>query len=139
MNFALGQQFQEFDELNPDVYDEFKRMAWVAQRKGHSCLGIHLLLNVIRWEIAMKTEDPNHDFKICTSYCPFYARKLAVERVVPPTFFEFRTSLADYYDYVSGCPEGHDWFTPWWEEATGVKREFKGLQLPQQEMQRESQ
>jgi len=57
---------------NPDVYDMFERFALDAIRQGHTNLSAWLIVNRIRWEVAMETS--GDDFKISNDFIAYYAR-----------------------------------------------------------------
>jgi len=88
MNFAqntgktIQQAFEEYHRLNPQVYKEFVKRALLAINKGKTKISFKLILNVIRWEKFMQTEEPtlfNQNgeqikFKINDAYGSRYAR-----------------------------------------------------------------
>lgn len=88
--------FEEFHEENPRVYDVMVRLAreYIA-RTGRRHLGMAQLRERVRWEIAMKTSDP--DFKINNNYTPYYARLIMTREPDLDGIFALRRSVADEY------------------------------------------
>ncbi len=72
-------KFEEYHRLNPQVCSALEQMARDLINKGRRKVGIKMLMEVLRWNYQMKTEDPNSDFKINNNYAPYYAR-LLIER-----------------------------------------------------------
>lgn len=87
-------RFEEFHRDNPLVYATLCSLArqWLA-RTGRHKLGINSLVERVRWEIAMRTNDP--DFKINNNYAPYYARLIMATESDLDGLFELRTSAAD--------------------------------------------
>lgn len=59
-------------KANPHVYDMFERFALDAIQQGHTHLSAWLIVNRIRWEVAMETS--GDDFKISNDFIAYYAR-----------------------------------------------------------------
>jgi len=72
-------KFIEFHKLNPQVADTLEDMADELISRGRNRVGIKMLMEVLRWNYQMKTDDPNSDFKLNNNYAPWYAR-LLIER-----------------------------------------------------------
>ena len=64
-------KFEEYHRLNPQVCSALEQMARDLINKGRRKVGIKMLMEVLRWNYQMKTEDNN--------YAPYYAR-LLIER-----------------------------------------------------------
>jgi hypothetical protein len=86
---SIQQAFEEFHKENPKVYDLFKRYALIAIKKGKKKVSFKLIMNVIRWDVYIKTFDRNRfsirvwrygkkteidTFKINDAYGSRYAR-----------------------------------------------------------------
>lgn len=72
---SIAEAFREFDDANPQVYDELVRLArlW-KERRGTAHLGIKTIYEVCRWNLALSTAgDP---FKLNNNYTALYARKI---------------------------------------------------------------
>ena len=69
-------RFQTFHERNPQVFSALESMTQEMYQRGRKRIGINMLLEVLRWNYYMKTDDPNSDFKINNNYAPYYARLL---------------------------------------------------------------
>ncbi|MFC6017238.1 hypothetical protein ACFP2T_13600 [Plantactinospora solaniradicis] len=89
-----AEKFTRFHESNPAVYQVMVGLAreWVS-RTGRQKLGINSLVERVRWEIAMKTNDP--DFKINNNLAPFYSRMIMRQEPDLADLFELRKSIAD--------------------------------------------
>lgn len=89
-----AEKFARFHESNPAVYQVMVGLAreWVA-RTGHRKLGINSLVERVRWEIAMRTNDP--DFKINNNLAPWYSRMIMKQEPDLDGLFELRKSIAD--------------------------------------------
>lgn len=79
---SIQEAFETFNEKNPDVYNHFIRLALAAVRKGKRRISANMIINVIRWDIFMKTTDDTLftkagteiSFKINDHYSSRYAR-----------------------------------------------------------------
>lgn len=79
------QAFKQFIVENPKVYDEFVRLARQAKRAGMRRTGAKALVEVLRWNVAIKTNDP--DFKINNTYVSHLSRMaMARERELEGVF-----------------------------------------------------
>ena len=83
--------FDEFHRLNPQVADILEDMADELISRGRNRVGIKMLMEVLRWNYQMKTDDPNSDFKINNNYAPYYARLLIERNPTWADVFELRT------------------------------------------------
>jgi hypothetical protein len=86
----LYEQFKEFHEANPEVFVALEDMAQTLISRGRKKIGISLLIEVLRWNYYMKTDDPNSDFKINNNYRSFYARLLIESHPEWAEVFELR-------------------------------------------------
>ena len=70
----LETAFWEFHNNNPHVYEVLCSLArqWFG-RFGAGKLGVKMLFERARWEVAMTTKDPN-GFKLNNNHTAFYAR-----------------------------------------------------------------
>lgn len=89
-----AEKFEKFHRDNPLVYDALCRLArdWLAAT-GRRRAGIGSLAEIVRWQIAMRTNDP--DFKINNTYNAYYARLMMATEPDLAGIFELRTSDAD--------------------------------------------
>lgn len=91
---TTAKKFEQFHADNPLVYDTLCRLAraWV-RRTGRYKLGINSLIERVRWEIAINTNDP--EFKVNNNYAPYYARLIMTTEPDLAGIFELRPSAAD--------------------------------------------
>lgn len=81
------QRFKQFHLANPEVYEEFKRLANQMKRTGRKQYSAETIINVMRWHFEIKSTDT---FKLNNDFKPLYARLLAWECPEFSEFFEFR-------------------------------------------------
>lgn len=86
-----AEKFDEYHRLNPQVYSALEQMARDLINKGRRKVGIKMLMEVLRWNYQMQTQDPNSDFKINNNYAPYYARLLIQNNPTWADVFELRT------------------------------------------------
>ena len=86
-----AQRFEEFSARNPQVYAALEQMASQLVSRGRKKVGINMLLEVLRWNYYMKTDDPNSEFKINNNYAPYYSRLLIERNPSWANVFELRT------------------------------------------------
>lgn len=74
---SIEKDFLEFHAANPLVYQRLVELTrqW-TRRRGSRKVGMKMLFEVLRWEVAMKTTG---DFKLNNNYTSYYAR-LIMER-----------------------------------------------------------
>jgi len=85
--------FTEFHEEHPEVYDELKKLALDLVGHGHRRYSINGLFEVLRWHRAMRTtDDEQEDFKLNNNYRALYARLLMLVEPRLRGFFETRVS-----------------------------------------------
>jgi len=96
---TIQDAFELFHKANPHVYAECKKLAFDAINRGRKAISFKLIINVVRWERFMRTEEPtlfNQDgvqiaFKINDAYSSRYARLFAEEHPEHKDKIEFRT------------------------------------------------
>jgi hypothetical protein len=86
-------EFREFHDANPAVYAELRKLALQLRAAGRTRYGIMALLNIVRWQRALKTTDD--EFKLNNNFAPFYARLIAEQEPTLRYFFSMRRSIAD--------------------------------------------
>lgn len=86
-----AEKFDEYHRLNPQVANALEQMAYDLIKRGRRKIGIKMLMEVLRWNYQMKTDDPNSDFKINNNYAPYYARLLIARNPQWADVFELRT------------------------------------------------
>jgi hypothetical protein len=90
MKKSIAEQFSEFHEKNPVVYERLLSLALQMREKGHRKIGIKMLFEVLRWEQFMETNDPNNDFKLNNNYTSHYSRLLMESHPLLQRAFETR-------------------------------------------------
>lgn len=96
---TTAEKFEQFHQDNPVVYATLCSLAreWLA-RTGRPRVGIGQLAERCRWEIAMRTNDP--DYKLNNNFRAYYARLIMHNEPDLAGIFELRTSAAD--EWVEG-------------------------------------
>jgi hypothetical protein len=69
----LQQAFDEFDAENPEVWKEFRRIAFELIEKGFKRYGAKAIFEVIRYKKAIETN--GSEFKLNNNLAAYYARK----------------------------------------------------------------
>lgn len=87
---TIQQQFQEFHERNPWVYDRLVALARQLVSNGATRLGIGMLWEVLRWQYLLSTTDPNSDFKLNDHYRSRYVRLIRQQEADLAARFELR-------------------------------------------------
>ena len=75
-DLSIQDRFNEFHRLNPHVYDAIRDLAMLMVRRGRKKIGIKMLIEILRWNYFMQTDDPTCEFKISNDYTSRYARLL---------------------------------------------------------------
>jgi hypothetical protein len=88
-------KFLEFHAANPGVYLELRDLALDLKDRGRKFYGIMALLNVVRWQRAIRTTTADDDYKVNNNWAPFYARLLMSENPELDGFFQLRRAEAD--------------------------------------------
>lgn len=89
---SIQTRFERFHAENPGVYCYLVVFARQLLAKGHRKASISLLVERVRWQVAMTTTDP--DWKINNSFRSRYARKIMDENPDLAGFFETRSLIA---------------------------------------------
>lgn len=88
---SIQQDFLDFHEVNPWVYDELVRLARRAKSRGRNHFGIKMIYEVVRWERYIQTSDPNDDsWKLNNNYSSRYARLIMEKESDLKDLFELR-------------------------------------------------
>jgi len=69
----LQTAFERYDAENPQVWEQFKEIAFDLIERGRKHYGAKAIFEVIRYHRATQTNDP--DFKLNNNFTAFYARK----------------------------------------------------------------
>ena len=79
---TIQQAFEDYHKLNPKVFTYFENYDFEAINAGKKKISFKMIMNVIRWTIFIKTEDPTlfneggkpRKFRINDAYGSRYAR-----------------------------------------------------------------
>lgn len=88
--FTLDQRFEMFHVCNPWVAERLLAMTRALVERGRTRVGLKMLVETIRWEHHMTTNDPTSDFKLNNSLVSRYARLLMAEHPELDGVFETR-------------------------------------------------
>lgn len=83
-------KFLYFHTRYPQIYLWFERYALELIRQGQTKLGAKMIIERVRWEVAMAVDKTEHSFKIDNNYICHYARLFTKNHPEYLTFFEFR-------------------------------------------------
>jgi len=92
----FNEKFDQFDNDNPKIWEMFERFTFELISKGRNRHSARDVIHRIRWETALKTDDPN--FKVNDHWSPCYARKFHKVHPRYDGFFSVRPSRADRED-----------------------------------------
>lgn len=79
----------EFDQRHPHIFELLKQYALEAKAKGAK-VGIRLLVERIRWDLAVKVERDPDEPKINDWFSSFWSRRLMAEVPALAGYFETR-------------------------------------------------
>ncbi len=75
--------FKKYDEENPQIWKEFKKIAKQAKAMGFKRYSANGIFEIMRWNTGVKGKG---QYKISNNYRPDYARKMMKEF---PRFADF--------------------------------------------------
>ena len=84
--------FQEYHDENPQVYDQFKTIAWELIENGRTHYGAKGIIEIIRYNTYTKAKGypEGIEFKINNNYAPDYARLFMESYPLYRDFFKTR-------------------------------------------------
>jgi hypothetical protein len=93
-SLSPSEKFWRYHESNPAIYSVLVAFAreW-RSRTGRPRLGINSLIERVRWEVAVRTNDP--EFKINNNTAPWYSRLIMRQEPDLDGLFHTRRSVAD--------------------------------------------
>lgn len=103
---VLG-RFREFHEANPEVYEEFKKLAYQMKATGRRKYSCDAIIHVLRWNFDLETRGDD-EFKINNNIRSLYGRLLAWNDENFMTFFEFRRPHATIQEHGESEPNRED-------------------------------
>ena len=68
------ERFEKYHERNPHVYQLLEDMARRVWQSGRRRIGIATLVESLRWQYWLATEDCSRDFKIDNTFRAYYSR-----------------------------------------------------------------
>lgn len=83
----MRMSFENYDAINPQVWNYFKRFAFEAITAGHRRFSADCILHRIRWETSIVSAGR---FKLNNNFSADYARKFIAEYPQFKGFFETR-------------------------------------------------
>lgn len=87
---VIDARFQEFHKNNPVVYGTLVGLVRKAVDSGKNRIGIKMLWEVLRWELWIKTNGTELDFKLNNNYTSRYARLIMKNEPELKGIFELR-------------------------------------------------
>ncbi len=97
---SIKESFEAFDLANPEIYNLFEMKVMMAHKMGKKKVSSKLIINTIRWEVFLDSEDSNCNFKINDSYTSHYARKFATLHPGLANMFNFRNLRSAENEHV---------------------------------------
>lgn len=92
---SLTERWAAFDAANPHVMTRLIAMARGLRDRGVRHYGMQALFEVLRYEAALRTSDPNSAFKLNNDYAAVYAREIMRRHPDLDGFFSIRRSSVD--------------------------------------------
>lgn len=89
-DLTIEERFEQFHEANPHVAEALARLALRLRRRGRKRFGMKALFEILRYQHALQTDDPNSSFKLNNDFSSRYARLLMDEYAELEDFFETR-------------------------------------------------
>lgn len=86
---TIQERFDEFHAKNPHVYTALVGKARAAVARGYNTIGVALLVELIRWDLNVKTNGRDH-FKISNDYRSHYARLIMSQEADLQGLFKIR-------------------------------------------------
>lgn len=68
---TLQGKFEAYHFANPNIYERFKDLAFIAAAKGRKRIGAKLIMERLRWDTMIEGKD---DYKINNNYTSRYVR-----------------------------------------------------------------
>lgn len=102
---SIKDSFKLFHEKNPQVYELFEMKAMTAIKMGKRKISSKLIINVLRWEMFIDTEDTITTYKINDSYSSHYARLFAEKNPKYRNVFNYRKLRAEHNERFE-APKG---------------------------------
>jgi len=89
VSVAIKTRFDDYDRLNPGVWELFKEYADLAWKAGLRRAAAKMIIERIRWEqhVVVAGSEP---YKINNSFTAYYARKFQAEFPARADLFETR-------------------------------------------------
>lgn len=84
------ERVDQFIELNPELYRRLVAMTRALVQRGRTRIGMKTLVECLRWNYWMTTNDPTSEFKINNSYTSRMARRIMQENPDLDGVFETR-------------------------------------------------
>tara|TARA_R110000824_G_scaffold60696_6_gene162072 strand:+ start:3942 stop:4478 length:537 start_codon:yes stop_codon:yes gene_type:complete len=97
---TVKERFQIFHERNPHVYSRLRRLALQLRRRGRTNYGIKALIEVLRWDYALRTDDDT-PLKINNAYATPYAYRIMEHEPELQGFFRTRQRNGDTHDITT--------------------------------------
>ncbi len=79
--------FKQYDNENPQIYTEFKKLAFQLINRGYNHIGAKQIFEVIRWNTMVSGND---GFKVNNNYAPDYSRKFEKDHPIYEGVFRKR-------------------------------------------------
>lgn len=91
---SIAERFADFCEANPEVFEEFKRLAWQDRLAGCKRISADELCHVLRRHFRHKQPD-TQGYVINNNYTALFARRLIAEDESFAAYFETRKRRAE--------------------------------------------
>lgn len=92
---AMWKKFREYDERNPQIWNEFQNQTQKIVEEGYERIGADLIVRLIRWKSPIRAQGER--VKIDHNFFPYYARKFMLENPEHKNLFEVRPLKRKHY------------------------------------------
>lgn len=96
-NELTSDQFIEFHNNNPRIWELFQKFTFDAIDAGHKRIGAGFITERIRWEVTVNTTGDS--FKIRNGFRAFYSRMFMAKYPQYAGLFRTNTSIADEVEF----------------------------------------
>jgi hypothetical protein len=90
----IRSRFEEFHAKNPSIYAMLRELALKLTEAGYRRWSLRMLWGTLRYQLAIRANDPESDWGLNDHYTPHYARLLMQDEPALKDFFETRTLRA---------------------------------------------
>jgi hypothetical protein len=93
---ASEEKFNRYDELNPEIWKEFEKIALnLITKYNRKRYSAYAIMEIIRYHTVISGASGDDEFKVNNDYRSWYARKFVNVHPEHKGFFELRSKQAE--------------------------------------------